>query len=143
MPECGFVGLPQLILLNYSLVYQRKFWRPRSTTALSPKTMHGRQRFSKLRRSILIAQLRCSRSNVLSSDCKVNSLKIDNLSTINGEKTLSLLEGQLSSVQELDFAFRRAASRLVEMSSHSYCGKNLANQEFARCVGESNSRNVS
>ena len=33
---------------------------------------------------------------------------------------LKLLEGELSSVQELRFAFRRAASRLVEMSSKQY-----------------------
>lgn len=33
---------------------------------------------------------------------------------------LKLLEGQLASIQELSFAFRRAASRLNEMTSISY-----------------------
>ena len=33
---------------------------------------------------------------------------------------VKLLEGQLSSVQELSFAFKRAASRLVEMASSQY-----------------------
>ena len=42
------------------------------------------------------------------------------------EVELSLLDGEISSVQELGFAFRRAASRLTEMSSkewHARCGK--------------------
>jgi predicted ATPase len=33
---------------------------------------------------------------------------------------LKLLEGELSSVQELKFAFRRAASRLTEMAGKEY-----------------------
>ena len=33
---------------------------------------------------------------------------------------LKLLEGELSSVQELKFAFRRAASRLTEMAGKDY-----------------------
>ena len=33
---------------------------------------------------------------------------------------VKLLEGQLSSVQELSFAFKRAASRLVETASPQY-----------------------
>jgi hypothetical protein len=36
---------------------------------------------------------------------------------------LKLLEGQLASIQELSFAFRRAASRLSEMSSVEYTGR--------------------
>lgn len=36
------------------------------------------------------------------------------------EKELRLLEGQLSSVQELHFAFKRAASRMTEMSTRQY-----------------------
>ena len=36
------------------------------------------------------------------------------------EVELKLLEGQLASVQELSFAFKRAASRLNEMASISY-----------------------
>jgi hypothetical protein len=33
---------------------------------------------------------------------------------------LKMLEGELASIQELSFAFRRAASRLTEMSSTTY-----------------------
>lgn len=33
---------------------------------------------------------------------------------------LKMLEGELASIQELSFAFRRAASRLVEISSVEY-----------------------
>ena len=33
---------------------------------------------------------------------------------------LKMLEGELASIQELSFAFRRAASRLTEMSSSTY-----------------------
>ena len=33
---------------------------------------------------------------------------------------LKLLEGELSSVQELKFAFRRAASRMTEMAGKEY-----------------------
>ena len=33
---------------------------------------------------------------------------------------LKVLEGELASVQELGFAFKRAASRLIEMSSREY-----------------------
>ena len=33
---------------------------------------------------------------------------------------LKLLEGELSSVQELKFAFRRAASRMTEMAGNEY-----------------------
>jgi hypothetical protein len=36
------------------------------------------------------------------------------------EKELKLLEGELASIQELSFAFRRAGSRLVELSSRGY-----------------------
>lgn len=32
-------------------------------------------------------------------------------------KEVKLLEGELSSVQEISFAFRRCSSRLIEMSS--------------------------
>ena len=44
----------------------------------------------------------------------------------SGQNTLSLLEGQLSSVQELAFAFKRAASRLEEMGSQTYRDKHKA-----------------
>lgn len=53
-------------------------------------------------------------------------LSVDNVSTEGGQRTLSLLEGQVSSVQELAFAFKRAASRLEEMSSQSYLDKHAA-----------------
>lgn len=33
------------------------------------------------------------------------------------KKEVKLLEGELSSVQEISFAFRRCTSRLIEMSS--------------------------
>lgn len=33
---------------------------------------------------------------------------------------LKVLEGELASVQELNFAFKRAASRLTEMSGREY-----------------------
>ena len=36
------------------------------------------------------------------------------------QETLRVLEGELASVQELGFAFRRASSRLVEMGGVSY-----------------------
>ena len=36
------------------------------------------------------------------------------------EGELDLLEGELASVQELSFAFRRAASRLIEMAGSEY-----------------------
>lgn len=38
----------------------------------------------------------------------------------NEEVELKLLEGQLASIQELSFAFKRAASRLNEMASANY-----------------------
>jgi predicted ATPase len=41
------------------------------------------------------------------------------------QEQLSLLEGQLASVQELDFAFKRAASRLFEMSGQMYWAQHI------------------
>jgi predicted ATPase len=36
------------------------------------------------------------------------------------QEELEMLEGELSSIQELRFAFRRAASRLTEMAGQEY-----------------------
>lgn len=36
------------------------------------------------------------------------------------QEELGVVEGELASVQELHFAFQRAASRLVEMNSEEY-----------------------
>lgn len=36
------------------------------------------------------------------------------------QEELDVYEGELASIKELDFAFRRAASRLVEMRSVEY-----------------------
>jgi len=47
---------------------------------------------------------------------------------------LKLLEGELSSVQELRFAFRRAASRLVEMSSKQYYTRWLGPDDERRAM---------
>ncbi len=36
------------------------------------------------------------------------------------QEELDVFEGELAAIKELDFAFRRAASRLTEMSSRHY-----------------------
>jgi predicted ATPase len=36
---------------------------------------------------------------------------------------LNVYEGELASIKELEFAFRRATSRLIEMSSEQYQAK--------------------
>lgn len=36
------------------------------------------------------------------------------------DREIKLLEGELASIQELSFAFRRAGSRLVELSGEDY-----------------------
>ena len=36
---------------------------------------------------------------------------------------LDVLEGELSSIQELSFAYQRAASRMIEMSGEEYLQK--------------------
>jgi hypothetical protein len=36
------------------------------------------------------------------------------------EEELNILQGELASIQELSFAFRRASSRLIEISSEEY-----------------------
>ncbi len=39
------------------------------------------------------------------------------------QEELDVYEGELASIKELDFAFKRAASRLVEISSKEYYEK--------------------
>ena len=49
-----------------------------------------------------------------------NSDSMDNMGMDVGQEELSLLEGELSSVQEFGWAFRRAQSRLQEMSGSQW-----------------------
>jgi predicted ATPase len=44
----------------------------------------------------------------------------EHFTVCNEEVELKLLEGQLASIQELSFAFKRAASRLNEMASANW-----------------------
>lgn len=47
-------------------------------------------------------------------------LFIDKLKVDAAQDELKVLEGELSSIQELNFAFQRAASRLKEISGQEY-----------------------
>lgn len=56
------------------------------------------------------------RSYILTNLAKVVDVKL----SFGQQEELDVFEGELAAIKELDFAFRRAASRLTEMSSKHY-----------------------
>lgn len=43
--------------------------------------------------------------------------------TLPGQEDMKVLESELAAIQDLSFAFRRAASRMIDMTSSEYYAK--------------------
>lgn len=64
------------------------------------------------------------KTSTAAGDIEDYSSAVDSTTAIDaGQEELKLLEGELASIRELSFAFKRAASRLTEMSSVYYFQK--------------------